>query len=55
MGSKNFIWIQNLPIYLYKFFLDFWNFENIFQGFKMISAFSGIILELKMIYLKSRN
>jgi len=53
MGSKNFIWIQNLPIYIYKFFLDFWNFKNIFQGFKMILAFSRIVFEPKMIFINS--
>jgi len=34
-------------------FLGFLEFLKYFSGFKMISAFSRIILELKMIYLES--
>ena len=54
-GSKYFIWIHYLPIYLSKFFFNFLNFGNIFGEFKMISAFTGIVFELKMVFEKSRN
>jgi len=55
MDPKNFIWIHHLSIYPYKFNFNFWSFKTSFWRFKMILAFSGIIFELKMIYLKSRN
>ena len=48
MGSKYYIWIHHLSICLQKFPLNFWNSKNIFQGLKIISAFSRIVLELKI-------
>jgi hypothetical protein len=48
MSCKYFIYIVHVPIYLWEFFLKFWNFLSIFHAFKTISRFSRIIFAFKI-------
>jgi hypothetical protein len=55
MCSKYFIWIARDPIYLWKFFWNFWDFLTIFCALKYFLNFFGITYALKVFRKKKKN
>jgi hypothetical protein len=49
MSTKYFVWIVHVPIYLWDFFWNFWDFLTIFRALKYFLNFFGITYALKSI------